>query len=417
MTGTKDLGKFPLGKNNVAKETSLPKGSLRDAINVELDDAGNGRLREGYELLYAGDTRSLFKRYFGEVALLKYLNENNTATDITAINPQNRIDYTELNDLIYFTDGDKCGVLNGLTYSPLSIEGPLGISGSISAVGSLVPGRYQVTCAFIDNVTGELSGAPIGTQFELTATGSIVLNIPQSSEDYSIAIYMTNGRDGRFYNQITLPKGITSYTLSGINQGSNECMVQHLVPMPGGQIIFYYKGKIYVAKDNNLLYSEPQHYGLTRMGRNHFPFPARITIAIPVDTGIFVVADKTYFIAFNKDEEAKLTEPSQDKAVEGTGLLLMGSDLKLDEMGDTRVAYWLGEKGAMIGLPDGSVQNLTKKRLAIANNSSKVGSSLFKEYNGIKQVISTMPQGDVVSGVQASDSATLTIYRDGVLVE
>lgn len=54
MNETIDLGKFPLGKNNIAKETSLPEGSLRDAINVDIDNSGKPRLREGYKLLYSG---------------------------------------------------------------------------------------------------------------------------------------------------------------------------------------------------------------------------------------------------------------------------------------------------------------------------------------------------------------------------
>ncbi|HFB07033.1 MAG TPA: hypothetical protein ENJ92_01170, partial [Chloroflexi bacterium] len=69
------LGKFPAGKNDVAKETALPEGALREALNVDIDDAGNIRLREGFEKVYSGtNVRSLHKRYFAEGDKLKYLN-------------------------------------------------------------------------------------------------------------------------------------------------------------------------------------------------------------------------------------------------------------------------------------------------------------------------------------------------------
>ena len=45
------LGPFPGGVNNVARETSVPARSLREAINVNLSDDGKLRRREGYTLL------------------------------------------------------------------------------------------------------------------------------------------------------------------------------------------------------------------------------------------------------------------------------------------------------------------------------------------------------------------------------
>ena len=389
MADTVDLGKFPAGKNNVAKETSLPVNSknsyaaLRDAINVDIDDSGNIRRREGYTLLYSGiDIDSLYKRYFREAGELKYLNDDNTATVIATVSGS--VNYTEINELIYWTDGSLNGIISVYVSKSLGIPTPQ-ITGQ-----EPVGGDIQTTYTYRDQVTGEESGAARGM---VNATSF-------SKSGYDLIEWNTTGDDGRFYDS-----------------SGRILETQFMNILPAGQIIEYYKGKMYVAQGSILWYSQPHRYGLVKTSENFFSFPSRITICIAVDAGLFVVADKTYFISFNKNEEATLSDPSEDKGVEGTGLVLMGSDLGLEDLGDTEVAYWFGEKGAMIGLPDGTVQNLTKERLAVSDNTSQVGSSLFKEFNGIKQVLSAMPKGDAVSKLQASDSATLTIYRDGVLVE
>ena len=80
---TIDLGKFPLGMNNVSPDTDLPEGSLVSAINVDIDKEGNVFSRNGYEQIYSGEVHSLYKRYFVEGSELKLLNPDNTATAVS----------------------------------------------------------------------------------------------------------------------------------------------------------------------------------------------------------------------------------------------------------------------------------------------------------------------------------------------
>jgi len=412
MPETVDLGKFPLGMNNVAKETSLPEGSLREATNVDIDDTGNVRLRQGFELLYSGNNiDSLYKRFFREGNDFKYLHDDNTAEIIGQV--IGRLSYIEVNEKIYFTDGNRNQYVDSsLSAELLGIETPRQVTGSVTGSGGMAPGQYQVTCAYTNGT--EVSGTPTATQFELTSTGGLSLNIPQPIGNYSIVIYVSGLNDARLFHQVIIPKGTITYPIYTVNTEANICKTLNLNKLPAGQIIEYYKGKIYVAKDNVLWYSEPHRYGLTRNSRNFFNFADRITICAAVDNGIFVVADKTYFITFNKDTEAKITEVSQNKAVEGTSLKISGGDLKFDF--ESECAYWFSEIGPVVGLPNGQVQNLTEDVMAVPDNTSSVGSSLFRETNGIKQLISTMAQGGEISELKSNDKASITVIRNGIAV-
>ena len=412
MVDTVDLGKFPLGKNNIAKETSLPEGSLRDAINVDVDDAGNTRLREGYELLYSGSgIGSLFERYFREGTELKHLNDDNTATTIG--NVEGKVRYTKVNDLIYYTDGYSNGVIHGMETTPLSIDTPKTFQVEHSSNGSLEPGLYLVTCAYI-SLDGVISGAPITTEIKLFTTGGITVTVPQPTIPGKIIIYCTPFDSPTLYEQAILSYGINVYTINSIRKDNRTCATQFMESMPAGQIIEYYKGKLYIANDDVLWFSEPHRYGLTIPSKNFFYFPERITICIAVDSGIYIVADKTYFLTFSKTEEASIKEVSNKKAVEGTGLKVSGGFFKFEFESD--LAYWFSEIGAVVGLPNGQIHNLTEDVLAIPDNSSMVGTSLQREYNGINQIISTMPKGGEVASLQSTDTATLTVIRNGVVV-
>ena len=379
MTETVDLGKFPLGQNNVAKETSLPEGALREAINVDVDNSGNIRRREGYALLYSGiDIDSLYKRYFREAGELKYLNDDNTATVIVDV--VGTVSYTEFNDLIYYTDGLNNGILDGFNAYPLGIPTPR-LMGSEPTQGQIV-----TTYTYRDQITGEESGAARAL-YNATTYDKV---------GYDTVRYDTTGDDGRLY------------------ASGRILQTQFLDPIPAGQIIEYYKGKLYIAEGSTLWFSQPHYYGLTRISDDFFNFPSKITICIAVDSGIYVVADKTYFITFSKTEEAQIKEVSQNKAVEGTGLLVPGSDLGYEFEGE--VAYWFSEVGPVAGLPNGQLHNLTDDAMAVPDNTDNIGASLYRETNGIRQIISTMAQGGEVAELQSRDVASVTVIRNGIVV-
>ena len=378
---TFSINDFTAGKNNIAKETSLPDKSLREALNVDIDNSGKVRQRNGYTKIYSGiNVSSIYKRYFCENGTLKYLNDDNTATDIiSGLSPT--LNYVEFNNIIYVTDGFNNYKLSGINVYHLSIPTPT-LVGSIPADGDI-----QITYAYRDQLTGEIGGAPL----------ALANSTSYNKSGYDLIRYETTGDDGRLYTD-----------------DGTLCETQFMEPLPGGQIIEYYKGRLYIAEGSTLWFSEPHRYGLTLRESNFFNFPERITICLSSDNGLFIVADKTYFIGFDKNETPIIKTVTQSKAVEGTGIKILATDLRLNEFNNSDIAYWFSDSGANIGLPNGKIINLSEDVLAVADNTSKFGNSIIKKYNGITQIISSMSKGGEISKLQSNDSATLTIIRNGV---
>ena len=414
---TTDLGKFPAGANNVSKETDLPEGSLRSAENVDIDNAGNVRLRRGYQQIYSGSNiHSLYKRLFVEGSDLKYLEQDNTATLIQSSLTSNKLKYCEFNDTVFCTDGDhnwqiQNKQINRSGILPPSNNASIGISTS----GAIPSGQYQVAVQFMHNVTGEFSAASdIGVIIVNPNQTIYLTNIPQpESVDESILVYISLHDGTILYHDITLNAGVTEYTVANIKQDTHSLETQNYGLLPGGSEIAYSNGRVFIAKGNMVWYSEPMWYGQTNPSHNFWQFTSNITILLALDDGIFVVADETYFIPTGKPEEATLESVDPVAGIPGTGLVVKAEHFGLDTVGD--VAYWFTPRGAVLGLPDGSIKFLSETRLSVPQVSS--GASMYTESDSIRQIVTSMNKtGGTRSKVGANDSATIQIIRNGVEV-
>lgn len=418
MNDTINLGKFPLGKNNVSPETDLPEGALREALNVDIDKEGNVSLRDGYELVYSGsDIHSLYKNYFIESGVLKYLESDNSATIISSSFSNNNVAYCDLNGKIVCTDGSNNWLLNNKLLARLGVKSPLSTPTLSTITGSLPAGQYQIAIQFFDSNTGEFSGSSEITSISVDGSQSIQLNdIPQPDDiGCFIMIYASVNNGSELYHIATVPHGTTNHTIHSISSNNPELWTQNLSPLPAGHAIAYCKGRLYIANDNVVWYSEPQHYGLHKTSKNFWQFPDRVTVLIAVEIGLFIVSDQTYFIPGSKPEEAYLNILDDAVAVEGTAINESAENFGIQTTGD--IAYWFSNKGPVIGLQDGTIQFLTDKRVA-SPASLTAGATLYKEHEGVRQMITSMTQAydGGLASIGASDSASITVIRNGVVI-
>jgi len=419
---TIQIGPFPKGINNIEKETALPEGALREAVNVVIGDTGTVRRREGYTKVYSGaNIHSVYKRYFMEGASLKYLRDDNSGVNVIASGLSgDTVSYCEAIDTIFLTDGITNSKISKGVYSLASVPTPTQAPSLVyTASGSLLPGKYQVTVAKQDIHSKELSGAPISSVIELTSVGGIVVTIPVGTGAYNNVVYMSRTSDSVLFMQYAINDLVPTYTLSMLRDDTDECSTQHLTALEPGHLIEQHSGKLYVASEGVLWYSEPHRYGLMRRSRNFFNFPSRITVCVAVESGIFVVADKTYFVSLTTDDKAQIKVVSDNTAVEGSSLRLVGTDVPaVSDMvsADEQIAYWFSDEGAMLGLPNGNVVPATRQSFVPPDNTEYTGASLFAQVNGVKQIVTSMHTGGGNSTLQANDTASLTIYRNGVIV-
>lgn len=410
------------GKNTVAAETTLRKDALREALNVDIDRDGKVRRRLGYVSRYAGtNIHSLWsdgaQTLFVENGALKRLNPNYWATTLrTGLDPQRLLSYVAINGEVYYSNAAQTGKVTAASVAaPWGVKEPAG-QPLVSAVanGSLTVGRYQVAIAYVSS-TGELSGASLASTITVTeGQGLQLTSIPQPSEAHvtHTRVFVTDTNGDILYRQVDVPLGVTSYVITKTLK-TEPLDTQFMTVPPAGHLVRHYNGRLYIAIGNVVFYTEALRYGLCKLSENFLLFPERVTVFEPVLDGIYVATDSTYFLS--GDEPAKFQQfvASPYTAVEGTGLQLDSNVFKLQNV-DGKVAYWFGERGAMLGLSGGKVLPVMETQVAVSQYNA--GVSLFRETDGIRQMVTALRgKGDVAS-FMAGDSVTAIVERHGIVI-
>jgi len=170
---------------------------------------------------------------------------------------------------------------------------------------------------------------------------------------------------------------------------NDPALVSYLFrPMPAGSIIRTYKARLLAARGPRLYYSEPYAFNVYRPARGYIPFLADVTLVVPMSTGIFVAADRTYWL------------PGDIAATSLKTVLAYGGIPGTDARASDNTAMWLSPRGLIRGQDDGSATNLQEKHVAI--DGGQRGASLYRESDGTKKAITA------VSGREESRMAAHT---------
>jgi len=415
------------GKNNVAKETELPKGSVRELLNADLSNSGGISRRPGYSKIYdAGSdaVHSLFssklQTLFVQAGTLRKLNQDYSATVLdSGIDPNHYMSYAEVNSKVYFSNGIDTGVVHeDDSVSPWGVKEPTGQPLlTLNADGNLWEGTYQVAITFVDS-NGQESGSTTAESIDVPAGYGITCSLfPTSADAAFINIYLTAPNGTILHHRAQVPMGtVTVNFLSNPDGYGKQLETQFMEQMPPGHIVRYFKGRMWVAVGDMLVFSPGLRYGLYDPRHTYFRFPARITIVQPVEDGVYVVSDQTYFLAGTDPMQMSQRVVYSDGAVEGTGLSVPPTMIKEDEFDQLPdyLAFWYSSNGAVLGLPGGQVRTITEDVLSIPEFGR--GATLLRNANGIRQLVTSLTSRGNESGFGASDSATAEIRRNGVLV-
>ena len=83
-----------------------------------------------------------------------------------------------------------------------------------------------------------------------------------------------------------------------------------------GHLIEYFNGRLYVARDNEIWFSDPMALGRTDERRNFKQLPSRVTLMSAVDDGIYVSdLERTYFMGGGDPGEAVLIDKTDYPAI------------------------------------------------------------------------------------------------------
>lgn len=413
------------GLNNTLPPERTPSKYLKEAINIDIDKSGGIHKRPGYQLKIPGNFHSVW----GEGNNFLGVKDNNLVrirsdytTEILAPYPHNeRISYASIDSSsdVFFVSQDLQGhIIDNMVY-PIGYQAPQSpILTEITGSGNLTKGIYQVALTYVAS-NGIESGARLATQISINSGSRInVTNIKASTEVGIKAI--------RIY--CSTPNGETLYLVGEMQNLSNDFIIGdvrnegivplksfNMYPAPKGDIIRYYRGRLFIADGNILWYSSPHSFNWWNLQSDFFSFESEITEVMPVKNGIWIGTEHGLkYLAGKIPEQMELHDQEPVSVVRNTGQKISGAYIFID---NTPIGYkWLvtTDKGVFVCFNDGIALNTTEQNVVFPK--AEQGVSTFIQQDGINRYLTLLEEKKPSNNAAASDIVTATVIRNGIVI-
>lgn len=417
------LAGWPLGLDNISNEAEVKPKALREAVNVDIGRGGELHRRRGYTLRVAGTAvhsitavGSTVLFVDGDTLYLLDTTDWSTTELLTGLTNEARMSYAQAEDKIYFANGSEIGAVDvrtGTATGYLGVPDPGGQPVvSVTGFGGLGAGQYLVAITLLAE-DGTESGSTLSVSAAVPEGGGITLTgLPAPTGASKLRVYLSNPNGGKEELWQHSDHAIGTATVQlGPRVPGRPLTTQFLSPLPAGQHIRLFHGRLYVAVDNVLVYSDPFRRHLYAPDDNFYVFPERITAVEPVDGGIFVASDQLYFLAGTDPRDFQQRRVYPTSIAEGSSLRIPGTVFPSLQIA-REVAYFYSSRGPLVGLPDGAVVLPLEAR--VAGDMQPYGATLLREQEGIRQLVTSLYGTPDTSGFRASDYSVITIKRNGV---
>lgn len=150
-------------------------------------------------------------------------------------------------------------------------------------------------------------------------------------------------------------------------------------PFPANHIAFYL-GRIWLATDFFVVFSEPFGWSWFDLHGSILPMDSRIRMLQPVSDGIYISTDmKTYFLSGSTPDEFQLSVAASFPAIEHSAAtrFVNADDIGFDS--PAQCALWASHKGACLGMPGGSVFNLTGDKVVYPKEGNRGAGLVFND--------------------------------------
>ena len=392
-------GPWPLGINNRANEKSVPEGSVRDSVNLDPRADGAYELRRGFELAYAGaNIRGALA--IGDRILLAdgsklivYDESTESGQQIADIAAAGRFVGDVLNGELFFCTENqslryKEGVLRPwgvptVSYQPVPAVGQ----------GSLAAGSYLCAATFVD-ANGEEGGTTAQILIDVPANSSLTFTLPQAPAGGTCRLYVSALNSATLYLQY---EGTGPYDCASITDSSARLDTAFLHDPGQGDIIAAHNGVLLIADGNVLHMTAPMRPHLRSAVRGFFQFAAPIAMVMSCDGGVYVAADKTYFIQGIETDEPISTKVFDFGAVPGSAT-----------RGLKREVMWMTKYGIAVSDGQGGATLISEDRFAPALGDS--GKTAIVENNGNQMAVTTLKNPQGPNPLAAGDYYETEIY-------
>jgi hypothetical protein len=354
---TLPLGPWPKGLQNLVDATAAPKGTLMQAVNVDIGPEGSATQRRGYAPV-STDVHSLFlfgARTLGVVsgAVAELFDGGARNLGMTV---EGRVTWCTLLDKAVFTNSGVLGCVDGETSYELGISPPnIGLMAP-----SAPPAEYMVAATFV---------GPDGSESPLSAALSA-----RPGDAVSISaggtgrIYMTRKNGEVFYDIGGFAASATMYRIPDMPPYGRPCESQYLARLPGGSFCRYWRGRLLVARGRTLYFSTPLRYGLYDPSYGFVRFEGKINWIESIETGVFVAVAGQGVFYLGGDEPAKWERKLLDVTPAQPGAVTTIPTVQLRALNlPTPAAWcavWFTDKGFALGLSGGMVMYPQADRLS-----------------------------------------------------
>lgn len=360
---------FGLGIANIPRDTDLPDGALSDAVNVDIDNTGNVYSRRGITLKSSGIFKSLWSHpsiSYGLCSKNGVLNKINSGGELTSLSVSvgNPIYYTLHNNAVHYITPTSRGMVIDGSHSAWGLSVPAAPTVTAGTGGGFSAGEYMVGCVYVDS-NGMESGCSLLTSVTLADNGLISLSsIPSST--YRVRVYITPTNGDVLYSSDTISVGVTSWSL-GLTDPGKQLTTEFMGPPPdGGSAICSYRGRVYVAKENIVYFSEAGAPHLFHRLQGYFQHPENITLMAPSLDGIYIASSKRTWFRQMSDPTAKdanLSLVSNFGAVPMNPILMPTSAFMENATQQGFIHGWFDSQGDLcIGRPQGMIQQPLRGR-------------------------------------------------------
>lgn len=367
---------------------------LAVAVNVDIDQSGAVARRAGYTLAAAGAAHSLWADPTGtscfvvQGGALKRLNADYSTTALRQLAGTGRVSYCAVNGLVYYTNGEDSGVVEHGADRSWGLPPPAPPGVTAAGGGALPAGRYQFTMTHV-RADGQESGAPLARIVDVAADGgALVFTLAQAPPDVAARrLYLSTPNGETLYQALVCGPGAGT---ARYDRDTTELAVPLatalLGPPPAGQLVAYYRGRVWVAVGDTLYPSEPYAYELFNY-RNYLQFDSRITLlaplvdkesadGAPVHSGFFVGTDTSCGVLVGSAPDDFSYVPKTDYGAVLGALDYVDGALFYDKtIGARTLPMWLSTAGICIGRPDMEIENPTRTRYSFA--AAGQGAALF----------------------------------------
>ena len=379
------------GINNKANWRDIPDGFVRDTVNLDPLESGSMALRPGFDARYAGSAVRGALAVGSHVlvadgtALLVHDTLANSTTTLATIAGAGLFAGAVLNEELFFcTENEtlryRAGVLRPWGVPTVTAQPVPSITS-----GALLPGVYQLAMTLVD-AYGDEGATTQAVNIAVGVGQALSVTLPPRA-GYTPRLYVSAVNGSTLYLQA---EGAGAYKVDAVDDSTIRLeTMHHRAPTPGSAVVSH-NGVIATADGTAVWVTNPMRPHLVDRATRFFQFPAPVNMVASAGGGLYIGADKVYFIAGVETAEPEQTTVSEYPAVAGTAATLP----------DGR-AVWMTAYGIAVSAPRGTAELVSGANfvpeLALSGGSGIV------QNNGNQTVVTTMRGGKGPNPLAASD--------------